>query len=151
MTQIWDEVRERGGVVEAGQGVGKKNLPRMGYFIGYRCIYFCYIRSMSLGSLCYLFECNHTEFFFSCASNYPKLMVVSSSSPTYKLPTVKPSNPNIKIQKFSFVIPIHGGGENLLKYQLDSSSVIMSLILMTTLFYKIVILQAEIWCSSLRA
>ena len=78
MIQICDEVRERGGVVEAGQGVGKKNLPPMGYFIAYRCIYFCYIRSMSIGSLCYLFECNHTEFFFSCANNYPKLLLVSS-------------------------------------------------------------------------
>ena len=33
MTQICDEIRERGGIiVEAGQGVGKKNLPPMGYF-----------------------------------------------------------------------------------------------------------------------
>ena len=53
---------------------------------------------MSIGSLCYLFECNHTEFFFSCANNYPKLLLVSSPSPTCKLPTVNPSNPNIKIQ-----------------------------------------------------
>ena len=30
-----------------------------------------------------------------------------------------------------------------MKYQLDSSSVIMSLIFMTTLFYKAVILQGE--------
>ena len=34
--------------------------------------------------------------------------------------------------------------ENLLKYHLDSSSVIMYLILMTNLFYKAVILQGEI-------
>ena len=40
-------------------------------------------------------------------------------------------------------------GENLLKNQLDSSCVIMSLILVTTLFYKAVILQGEIWCWSL--
>ena len=40
-------------------------------------------------------------------------------------------------------------GENLLKYQLDSSSVIMSSILMTTLFYKALILQGEICCWSL--
>ena len=40
-------------------------------------------------------------------------------------------------------------GENLLKNQLDSSCVIMSLILITTLFYKAVILQCEIWCWSL--
>ena len=37
----------------------------------------------------------------------------------------------------------------MLKYQLDSSCVIMSLILMTTLFYKAVILQGEIWRWSL--
>ena len=35
-------------------------------------------------------------------------------------------------------------GENLLKYQLHSSCVIMSLILMTTVFYKAVIFQEEI-------
>ena len=35
-------------------------------------------------------------------------------------------------------------GENLLKYRLDSSRVIMSLILMTSLFYKAFILQREI-------
>ena len=40
-------------------------------------------------------------------------------------------------------------GENLLKNQLDSCCVIMSLILVTTLFYKAVILHGEIWCWSL--
>ena len=40
-------------------------------------------------------------------------------------------------------------GKNLLKYQLDSSSVIRSSILMTTVFYKEVILQGEIWHWSL--
>ena len=57
-----------------------------------------------------------------------------------------PLNPNIKIQilicypdTFSlYVIPVR-----LLKYQLDSSCVIMSLILMTTLFYKAVINYKE--------
>ena len=34
----------------------------------------------------------------------------------------------------------------MLKYKLDSSCVIMSLILMTTLFYKAMILQGEICC-----
>ena len=33
--------------------------------------------------------------------------------------------------------------------QADSSCAIMSLILMTTLFYKALILQGEIWCWSL--
>ena len=36
-----------------------------------------------------------------------------------------------------------------MKYQLDSSCVIISLILMTTLIYKALILQGEIWCWSL--
>ena len=49
--------------------------------------------------------------------------------------------------KFSFVIPMHfhrSSGETLLKYQLDSCCVIMSLILMTALFYNALILQGEI-------
>ena len=37
-------------------------------------------------------------------------------------------------------------GEELIKYQANSSCVIMCLILMTTLFYKTLILQEEIWC-----
>ena len=40
-------------------------------------------------------------------------------------------------------------GEKLIKYQSDTSCVIMSVILMTTLFYKALILQWEIWCWSL--
>ena len=39
--------------------------------------------------------------------------------------------------------------EKLIKYQANSSCVIMSIILMTTLFYKALILQGEIWCWSL--
>ena len=41
-------------------------------------------------------------------------------------------------------------GEKLIKYQANSSCVIMSVILMTTLFYKALILQGEIWCWSLK-
>ena len=40
-------------------------------------------------------------------------------------------------------------GEKFIKYQANSSRVIMSVILMTTLFYKALILQGEIWCWSL--
>ena len=39
-------------------------------------------------------------------------------------------------------------GEKLIKYQANSSCMIMSVILMTTLFYKALILQGEIWCWS---
>ena len=40
-------------------------------------------------------------------------------------------------------------GEKLIKYQANSSCVIMSVILITTLFYKALILRGEIWCWSL--
>ena len=59
---------------------------------------------------------------------------------------VNPLNPNIKIQILIYCpYTFRSSGENLLKYQLDSSCVIMSVILMTTLFYKALILQGEIW------
>ena len=54
--------------------------------------------------------------------------------------------------EFSFVAPIHflqkQWGE-VDKNQANSSCVIMSIILMTTLFYKALILRGEIWCWSL--
>ena len=46
-------------------------------------------------------------------------------------------------------IPYRSSGEKLIKYQANSSCLIMSVILMTTLFYKTLILQGEIWCWSL--
>ena len=50
--------------------------------------------------------------------------------------------------EFSFVAPIHfpqkKWGEKLIKYQANTSCVIMSVILMTTLFFKVSILQGEI-------
>ena len=48
-------------------------------------------------------------------------------------------NPNIKIEiriQTSLFFFNRSSGENLLKYQLDSSSSIMHSILMSTLFYK---------------
>ena len=57
-----------------------------------------------------------------------------------------PLNPNIKIQIlicYPYTFSIEVVGRILLKYQLDSSCVIMSLILMTTLFYKAVINYKE--------
>ena len=54
--------------------------------------------------------------------------------------------------EFSFValfISYKSCGEKLTKYQANSSCVIMSVILMTTLFYKTLILQGEFWCWSL--
>ena len=63
-----------------------------------------------------------------------------------------PLNFNIKIQILiclSLYVFNRRSGENLLKCQLDSSCVIMSLFLMTTLFYKAVLLRGEIWRWSL--
>ena len=57
---------------------------------------------------------------------------------------------NFKVSLNSHVLPLYisyrSSGEKLLKYQLNSSCVIKSLILMTTLFYKALVLQGEIWC-----
>ena len=47
----------------------------------------------------------------------------------------KPEYQNSNSHLLSLYTFNRSSGENLLKYQLDSSSVIMSLILMTTLFY----------------
>ena len=46
-------------------------------------------------------------------------------------------------------ISSRSSGEKLIKYQANSSCVIMSIILITNLFYKALILQGEIWCWSL--
>ena len=47
-------------------------------------------------------------------------------------------------------ISYRSSGENMIKFQANSSCVIMSIILMTTtLFYKVLVLQGEIWCWSL--
>ena len=49
--------------------------------------------------------------------------------------------------EFSFVASIHfhqSSGEKLIKYLANSSCVIMSLILIITLFYKVIRLQGEI-------
>ena len=54
----------------------------------------------------------------------------------------------IILQKNSHLLSLYifnrSSGESLLKYQLDSSYVIMSLILLTTVFHKAVILLGEI-------
>ena len=49
----------------------------------------------------------------------------------------------------SLFISYRSSGEKLIKYQANSSCVIMSVILMITLFYKALILQGEIWCWSI--
>ena len=53
----------------------------------------------------------------------------------------------------SHLLPIfifyRSSGEKLTKFQANSPCLIMSVILMTTLFYKAIILQGEIWCWSL--
>ena len=62
---------------------------------------------------------------------------------------VNPLNPKIKIwilNLLSLFISYRSSGETLIKYQANSSCVIMSVILMTTLFYKALILQGEICC-----
>ena len=48
-------------------------------------------------------------------------------------------------------ISFRSSGEKLIKYQANSSCVIMSVILTTTLFQKALLWQGEIWCWSLLA
>ena len=51
---------------------------------------------------------------------------------------------------FPYTFPTEVVGRKLIKYQANSSRLIMSVILMTTaLFYKALILQGEIWCWTL--
>ena len=62
--------------------------------------------------------------------------------------SVNPLNPNKDQNSNSRLLPLlifyRSSGEKLIKYQATSSCVIMSVILMTTLFYKALILQGEI-------
>ena len=63
-----------------------------------------------------------------------------------------PLNPKIKIWIFLLLplfISYRSNGEKLIKYQANSSCMIMSVILMTPLLYKALIFQGEIWCWSL--
>ena len=55
---------------------------------------------------------------------------------------------NLNSHLLPLFISYRSSGEKLIKYQ-AISCVIMSVILMTTLFYKALILQGEIWCWSL--
>ena len=96
----------------------------------------------------------HTEILIP---KYGQVDKVKLLTPNHGLPfairwpnlNLNPLNPNIKIQILicypcTFSIEVVGGGGIFMKYRLDSSCVIISLILMTTLFYKAVILQGEI-------
>ena len=81
-------------------------------------------------------------------------LVISFNSASGKLPTFPFSslNPKIKIRiliccLYSFPT-LRCSGEQLIKSLANSSCVIMSVILMTTLFYKALILQGEMWCWS---
>ena len=58
----------------------------------------------------------------------------------------KPKDQNLNSHLSPLFISCRRSGEKLIKYQANSSCVIMSVILMTTLFYKALILHGEIWC-----
>ena len=55
---------------------------------------------------------------------------------------------NVAFSEWQF-LSYRSGGEKLVRYQENSSCVIMSVILMTTLFYKALTLHGEIWCWTL--
>ena len=58
--------------------------------------------------------------------------------------TFKPEDQNLNSHLLPLFISYRSGGERLIKYQVNSSCVTISVILMTTLFYKALILQGEI-------
>ena len=61
-------------------------------------------------------------------------------------PPFKPKDQNLNSHLLPLFISYRRSGEKLIKYQANSSCVIMSLTLMTTLFYKAL---GKIWCWSL--
>ena len=60
-----------------------------------------------------------------------------------------PLPPKLKFSFVTLIISYRSSGDKLIKCQANTSCVILSLILMTTLFYKAMLLQGEIWCWSL--
>ena len=56
----------------------------------------------------------------------------------------KPSNQNLHSHLLPLFVSYRSNGEKLIKYQVNSSCVIMFVILITTLFYRALILQGEI-------
>ena len=73
-------------------------------------------------------------------------------TPGHQASTFNPLSPKIKKLNSHFLslfISYRSSGKKLIKYQVNSSCVIMSVILMTTLFYKALILQGETLCWSL--
>ena len=56
----------------------------------------------------------------------------------------RPQDQNLNSHLLPLFVSYRSNGEKLIKYQVNSSCVIMFVILMTTLFYKALILQGEI-------
>ena len=58
----------------------------------------------------------------------------------------KPEDQNLNSHLLLLFISYRSSEEKVIKYQANSSCVIMSVIVMTTLFYKVLILKGEIRC-----
>ena len=58
----------------------------------------------------------------------------------------KPVDQNLNSHLLLLFISYRSSEEKVIKYQANSSCVIMSVIVMTTLFYKVLILKGEIRC-----
>ena len=56
----------------------------------------------------------------------------------------KPQDHNLNSHLLPLFVSYRSNGEKFIKYQVNSSCVIMFVILITTLFYKALILQGEI-------
>ena len=75
---------------------------------------------------------------FASLENYFKMQGAGYAQP------FKPQDQNLNSHLLPLFISYKSSGEKLIKYQANSSCVIMSVILMTTPFYKALILQGEI-------
>ena len=86
---------------------------------------------------------------------YQSSRIISLTSKTclyWAVTSINPLNPKIKnwiLICCPYSFPTELEERSMIKYQANSSCMIMSVILMTTPFYKALILQGEIWCWSL--
>ena len=84
--------------------------------------------------------------FYSIAIGYRLIRLIICD---YLLSTLKLWDQNLNPHLLPPFISYRSSGEKLIKYQANLCCMITSVILMTILFYKALILQGEIWCWSL--
>ena len=87
--------------------------------------------------------------FRDCEAYEPWKFFLKTFSPAYQT-ILRIVDQNLNSHLLPLFISYRSGGEKLIKLQANSSYVIISIILITTLFYKALILQGEIWFLGLK-